>query len=357
MVRRKSSMITIDIDSGMKRPTRRPSTSSTTSTTSTRILGKPADGGHLNMHGVFLHMLGDLLGSLAVIVSSLVMWLATSWDQRWIMDPVTSILITTAVISFTIPLARTSARILLQATPGHLSHGVVKRALLLVPNVAGVHELHMWQLSDTKTVASVHVRVRPDTNVLETIRAVKEVLCGFGICSVTVQPEQLTHDDLDHMSEKTMGGHHHHHHAGSGCLVRCTRSECKENHCCSEERVRAEDHERVTYGGFWFGVGPAAGIIQRARRESQLVARQRQETRRSSRGWLPAMSPVVESPPADALSKQANYQPRQQQQQQENSPPGSLMRRRSSAMMEQIGVSVSSSALGQARRSVHFREG
>jgi len=292
-------------------------------------------------------MLGDLLGSLAVIVSSLVMWLATSWESRWIMDPITSILITTAVIAFTIPLARTSARILLQATPGHLSHGVVKRALLLVPNVAGVHELHMWQLSDTKTVASAHIRVRPDVNVLETIRAVKEVLCGFGICSVTVQPEQLTHDDLDRMSEKTTSsGHHHHDHAGSGCLVRCSRPECQENHCCSEERVRAEDHERVTYGGFWFGVGPAAAIIQRARRESQLVARQRQETRRTSRGWLPAMSPVVESPPADAMAGQAHQQ----------SPPGSSMRRRSSAMLEQIGVSVTS-ALGQARRSVHFREG
>ena len=319
--KRKSSMVTLDINDEFERSPQRHRADSTASSASSRVLGKPADGGHMNMHGVFLHMLGDLLGSITVIISALVMWLATSWQDRWIVDPIVSIIITTAIVSFTFPLARTSARVLLQATPGHISHSVVKRALLLVPGVEGVHELHIWQLSDTKTVASVHVRLSPVVDALKTIRAVKEIMCGFGVCAVTVQPEQISldHDEGDKQDACTLHG------GDVGCLARCTRESCEPNQCCSIDRVRADNDERVTYGGFWFGIGPARSVMDRARRDSR---------RASARGFINGISPQAQA----RLSQASIY-----------GGPASGMRRRSSALLD-------SEKQGERRRSVQFRD-
>lgn len=202
------------------------------------------------------------------------------WQSRFIIDPLVSILITTAILFCALPLVRQTSRILLQATPNHLSYAVIKRALLLIPGVEGVHEFHMWQLSDSKTVASVHVRVAADRDLVDTVRTVKHVLCGFGVCASTIQPEQAKHNsDCDDTCTL---------HEGTGCMIRCVRESCRDNACCSEERVQLEASERVTYGTFWYGYDtkpnrPAAAPGGRGakRRGSRRVSSQLEENRTS----------------------------------------------------------------------------
>lgn len=103
----------------------------------------------MNIAGVFLHVLADALGSLAVIVSALVIML-TDWQYKYFLDPVLSLAIVTIIMISTWPLLRDSTLILLNSIPSNinlmeLESDLVKR----VPGVSSIHELHVWRLVGT----------------------------------------------------------------------------------------------------------------------------------------------------------------------------------------------------------------
>lgn len=89
------------------------STASTASPAVTPVKHNHNKMASLNMHGVFLHVLGDALGSVAVMVSALIIWLAP-WPWRFMVDPVLSLIITAIILWSTIPLVRRASAILLQ---------------------------------------------------------------------------------------------------------------------------------------------------------------------------------------------------------------------------------------------------
>ncbi|KAI8898281.1 cation efflux protein [Globomyces pollinis-pini] len=149
----------------------------------------------MNMHGVFLHILGDLLASLGVIVSALIMiYVEGSWTTY--VDPAISLVITLIIIKSTVPLVKSASYILLQATPRAVSVEKLRRDILKIKGVLGVHELHVWQLSDNQTIASVHVIVPKakeepvdGDQYMKLAAAIKDRLHSHGIHSTTVQPE------------------------------------------------------------------------------------------------------------------------------------------------------------------------
>jgi len=117
----------------------------------------------LNMHGVFLHILGDLLASVGVIASALVIIYSTgNWTVY--IDPAISLFITLLIIKSTLPMVKSACYILLHRTPASVCVETVRRDILQVEGVLGIHELHVWQLSQTQTIASVHILVpKPST--------------------------------------------------------------------------------------------------------------------------------------------------------------------------------------------------
>ncbi|KAJ2814989.1 Zinc resistance conferring protein, partial [Coemansia furcata] len=125
---------------------------------------KDSDGGHLNMRGVWLHIFGDCITNIAVIISGLVIWKAEgSW--RFYFDPAISLLINTLIVCITVPLVKSASFILLNGVPGGVDLDNLRRDLKAIPNVTNIHDLHVWQLSDTKNVASVHVLIdRPSSH-------------------------------------------------------------------------------------------------------------------------------------------------------------------------------------------------
>lgn len=159
-------------------------------------------GGHshgdLNMRGVFLHVLGDALGNVGVIATALFI-LYSDWKYKFYADPVISLFITCIIFSSAMPLCKSAGKILLQAVPGNINLEEVKADLGNLPGVEDVHELHIWQLSDTKMVSSVHVRVSFDGegepagdvtaryNAID--RAIRSCLHAYGIHSSTIQQE------------------------------------------------------------------------------------------------------------------------------------------------------------------------
>lgn len=155
-------------------------------------------GGHshgdLNMKGVFLHVMGDALGNIGVIASALFIWL-TSYSWRYYVDPGISLIITIIILTSAIPLCKAASRILLQAVPIGLDVDEIKTDIENLPGVVSCHHLHVWQLSDTKVVASLHVQVDCEAegsgsaSYMHLARQVRKCLHGFGIHSSTIQPE------------------------------------------------------------------------------------------------------------------------------------------------------------------------
>ena len=165
-------------------------------------------GGHshsdLNIRGVFLHVVGDALGNIGVIGSALFIWL-TPFRWRFYSDPVISLLITIIILASAIPLCKAASRILLQAVPAGINVDDIKADIQELPGVYGCHHVHVWQLSDTKLIASLHIQVdfvsddnnndQPEDSssssrrYMALAKAVRKCLHAYGIHSSTIQPE------------------------------------------------------------------------------------------------------------------------------------------------------------------------
>lgn len=146
------------------------------------------DHGNMNMRGVFLHVMGDALGNVGVIAAGLVVMFV---HHRWALyfDPGVSLVISGIILHTAIPLCKSASYILMQAVPSHVSLEEVREDVQSVPGVKSVHELHVWQLSESTTVASVHVHVGPGRDYMEVASGIREMMHGHGIHSVTIQPE------------------------------------------------------------------------------------------------------------------------------------------------------------------------
>jgi solute carrier family 30 (zinc transporter), member 1 len=168
----------------------------------THIHNKPKDesakGAHshgdLNMRGVFLHVMGDALGNIGVIASALFIWL-TSYKWRYYADPAISLIITVIILASAVPLCKAASRILLQAVPTGINVDNIKADIEDLPSVISVHHIHVWQLSNTKHIASLHVQVDCDLrgasseSYMRLAREIRECLHKYGIHSSTIQPE------------------------------------------------------------------------------------------------------------------------------------------------------------------------
>lgn len=166
---------------------------------------KGQKGGHnhdLNMRGVFLHVMGDALGNIGVIASALVIWL-TDYKWRYYVDPGISLVITLIILASAIPLCKAASRILLQAVPAGLSIDHIKEDIEGLPGVIGSHHLHVWQLSDTKLVASLHIQVATEIKgegserYMRLARQIRRCLHAYGIHSSTIQPEFAPESDVE----------------------------------------------------------------------------------------------------------------------------------------------------------------
>jgi cobalt-zinc-cadmium efflux system protein len=140
----------------------------------------------LNIHGAFLHMLADAGVSLAVIVAALGIML-TGW--QWL-DPAASLLISAVILWGTWGLLRESLRLSLNAAPREVAPRDVRQYLTGLPQVAGVHDLHIWAMSTKETALSCHL-VTPQGHPGDAFlqRVADELEHRFKICHCTVQIE------------------------------------------------------------------------------------------------------------------------------------------------------------------------
>ncbi|KAF8640800.1 hypothetical protein AX17_000449 [Amanita inopinata Kibby_2008] len=182
--------------------------------------------GSMNMRALVLHVLGDALGNAGVIATGLIIWLS-SWQYKFYCDPIISLVITILILSSALPLVRSASFILLQGVPHTVSLDQVRQSILDVEGVLSLHELHVWQLSETKIVASVHVLASRNHDFMPIAANIRGVLHYHGIHSSTIQPE---YHHVDGPPGDLLERYQ-----GNSCLILCPPDqECNpmENACC-----------------------------------------------------------------------------------------------------------------------------
>lgn len=148
-----------------------------------RIL-HPVQQHDLNTKAAYLHVIGDLLGSVAVVISGLVIWL-TGFS---IFDPIVTILFSGFLCWNAYGILRKSISILMQATPEGFNMAEIHETLATIPGVQEVHDLHLWSISSSRVALSAHLIVLPPHNALqEAHRLIEE---KFHIHYMTIQVEE-----------------------------------------------------------------------------------------------------------------------------------------------------------------------
>ncbi|XP_048392492.1 zinc transporter 1a [Stegostoma tigrinum] len=184
----------------------------------------------LNMRGVFLHVLGDALGSVIVVVNALIFYFV--WNPCpengpcinvclhdhcvdrehlngtqsnisensknipeagpcWVLflDPTLCCIMVCILLYTTYPLLKESALILLQTVPKQIDMELINEKLRNLEGVLAVHELHVWQLAGSRIIATAHIKCRDPTAYMDVAKRIKDFFHDEGIHATTIQPE------------------------------------------------------------------------------------------------------------------------------------------------------------------------
>jgi len=163
---------------------------------------------NVNLRGVFLHMMGDALGSIGVMVSAMVIKYVQPEDDpdnlRFLADPLCSLFIVGLLFKTTLPFVKETCRVLMQTVPEDINLPALHKAILADPvlsrlGLVAVHDLHVWSVNDVTLVASLHAVVTlrdggadyatapEDSNAI--VLRLQDMLGGCSIDSTTVQLE------------------------------------------------------------------------------------------------------------------------------------------------------------------------
>ncbi|KAG6011161.1 hypothetical protein E4U43_008485, partial [Claviceps pusilla] len=152
----------------------------------------PNPGKDLGLLGVFVHVVGDAINNVGVIIAALIIWLTDS-PIRYYADPAIGICIAIMIFLTALPLTKRSGSILMQVVPAGINVEHVKHDIEMINGVQSVHELHIWRLNQQKSIATAHIVVNDRTvrDFAETAKIIMECLHAYGIHSATIQPEAL----------------------------------------------------------------------------------------------------------------------------------------------------------------------
>ncbi|XP_077237896.1 zinc transporter-like protein [Tasmannia lanceolata] len=140
-----------------------------------------------NMEGIFLHVLADTLGSVGVVISTLLIQY-----KGWVIaDPACSIFISILIVSSVIPLLRNSAEILLQRVPRVQEQDmqIALDDIMRIKGVCGIQNMHIWSFTNTDVVGTLHLHVSAEIDKASTKEEVSHILHDAGIKDLTIQVE------------------------------------------------------------------------------------------------------------------------------------------------------------------------
>jgi cobalt-zinc-cadmium efflux system protein len=144
-----------------------------------------ASDASLNVRGAYLHVLGDLLGSVGTVLAAVIIRF-TGWLPA---DPLVSLVVTLLIVRGAWRLVREAVDVMLESTPAHISLGGVRAQIEAIPGVESVHDLHVWTVTSGVVAISAHAIVREPDRQQHVLEHVHDVMRLFGIQHVTIQLE------------------------------------------------------------------------------------------------------------------------------------------------------------------------
>jgi len=166
-----------------------------------------SSGHNINVRSAFIHVLGDCVQSVGVIVAGLAMYLKPEWR---LVDPIVTIVFAILVLFTTVRLIIESVSVLMEATPPGIAPEKVQEDLQGIPEVEEVHDLHIWSITAGLCSLSVHlvIRGRDDggRHGNEVLQQAQDILrLKHNISHTTIQIEEIREDQRQ---ECTYGGIH-----------------------------------------------------------------------------------------------------------------------------------------------------
>ena len=152
-------------------------------------------GDSINVRGALLHVMVDMLGSVAVIVASLVI----RFTGFMAADVIASLLIAAMVLPRAVQLLTQSARVLLEQVPVGFDESAVGPALRAVPGIIDTHDIHLWSLDGTSVIATAHVVLADGADPAQVLDQSQRALGELGISHSTIQlerPEHAEHESI-----------------------------------------------------------------------------------------------------------------------------------------------------------------
>ena len=145
---------------------------------------------NVNIRAAFLHILGDLLQSIGVIIAAVIIVIEPEWQMA---DPICTFLFSIIVVFTTVPITKQAISVLMEASPTginleELNSDLQSVTFNQIPEVIELHDLHVWSLSIGKPYMSCHLMSSDPKSVLE--KATRICQSKFGISHTTIQIEQ-----------------------------------------------------------------------------------------------------------------------------------------------------------------------
>ena len=149
------------------------------------------DRENVNTRAALIHVMGDLLGSVAAIVAGLVIY----FGGPLMADPLLSMFVAALILRSTIGVLRETTLVLLDSVPQGVDYGAVGQSLARIPGIVSVHDLHVWSMVPGRSAVSAHVLVDDIDEWPAILRRARQALQGeFQIDHITLQPEWLRKD-------------------------------------------------------------------------------------------------------------------------------------------------------------------
>ncbi|XP_044492797.1 metal tolerance protein 1-like [Mangifera indica] len=143
---------------------------------------------NINVQGAYLHVLGDSIQSIGVMIGGAIIWYKPKWK---IVDLICTLIFSVVVLTTTIKMLRNILEVLMESTPREIDATKLEKGLLEMEEVVAIHELHIWAITVGKVLLACHVKIRPEANadmLLDNV--VQYIRREYNISHVTIQIER-----------------------------------------------------------------------------------------------------------------------------------------------------------------------
>ncbi|KAK3025178.1 hypothetical protein RJ639_043064 [Escallonia herrerae] len=150
--------------------------------------GKPKKQRNINVQGAYLHVLGDSIQSVGVMVGGALIWYKPEWK---IIDLICTLIFSVIVLGTTVKMLRNILEVLMESTPREIDATRLEKGLCEIDEVVAIHELHIWAITVGKVLLACHVKIKPDADADMVLdKVVDYIKREYNISHVTIQIER-----------------------------------------------------------------------------------------------------------------------------------------------------------------------